>query len=74
MGLIAEANTLGRSIIIVDAVDATLASFAVALRLWSRQIRKNPLDSADYTVLLALVRSACFRQDNRRKVLYQKIF
>lgn len=57
MGLISEGNSLGRSVIIVDVVGATIAVSAVALRLWARRIQKSVLNSADYTLLLALVSS-----------------
>lgn len=55
MGLIAHNNYTGKTIITLGAVAASLAIFAVALRIWARKLKGTYLDASDWTCIAGLV-------------------
>jgi hypothetical protein len=58
MGLDAEGNSQGVMVVAVSAIFEAFAITAVALRMWSRRLKKASLAANDYAILLALVRQS----------------
>jgi hypothetical protein len=55
MGLIADNNTTGRTIIVIGSIAGCLAIATVGLRVWVRRIVGANLDASDWTCVAGLV-------------------
>ena len=55
MGIPAEGDSRGITVVVLCTVFVPLSAIAVALRLLSRRLKKKALETNDYMILAALV-------------------